>query len=211
MLKTTTCGGAEGVADGEQASLKAEGVAEGESHEGDGGAEELADFVEAGVLPAVFDPGDVAANEDAEDDGDGDVDGGEDKGGHARAHAECDRGDHAGEGDEREQVLEEGAVGVAADAAIGGLQELFELSEEDRDAQVEDDPLGVGFAEGGELEEVGGGKKVERAAEEDDGCGADEGDEPPAALEDAEGAFAIVAGDHHGHLVAGDACRSRRC
>ncbi len=51
------------------------------------------------------------------------------------------------EGDEREEVLEEGAVGVAADAAIGGLQKLFELAEEDGDAEIEDDPLGVGFAE----------------------------------------------------------------
>jgi len=85
---------------------------------------------------------------------------------------------------------------------------LFELSEEDRDAEVKDDPLGVGFAESGELEEVGGGKVVEGSAEEDDDRSADEGDEPPAALEDAEGALAIVAGDHHGHLVAGDAAEA---
>ncbi len=49
VLKTTTCGGAEGVADGEQASLQVEGVAEGKAHEGDGGAGELADLGEAGV------------------------------------------------------------------------------------------------------------------------------------------------------------------
>ena len=54
------------------------------------------------------------------------------------------------------------------------------------------------------LSRCGGGKIVEGAAEEEDGGGADDGDEPPAALEDAERAFAVVAGDHHGHLVAGD-------
>ena len=134
----------------------------------------------------------------------GDVDGREDEGRDAGTAAEG-HGDHgAGEGGEGEEGLEEGAVGVAADAAIGGLQELFELAEEDRDAEVEDDPLGVGFADVGELEQARGGKVVECSAEKDDGRGADDGDEPPAALEDAEGAFAVVAGDHHGHLVAGD-------
>ena len=62
--------------------------------------------------------------------------------------------DHAAEGDEGEEVLEEGAVGVAADAAIGGLKELLKLAEEDGDAEIEDDPLGVGFADGVELEQV---------------------------------------------------------
>ena len=153
--------GAEGVTDGEQASLQAEGVAEGKSHEGDGGAEELADFVEAGVLPAVFDPGDVAANEDAEEHGDGDVDGSEDERCHAGAHAERYARRSWRRRRRARTVFEKRAVGVAADGAIGGLQELFELSEEDGDAEVEDDPLGVGLAERGELEEAGGGKVVE--------------------------------------------------
>ena len=58
--------GAESVADGEERSLKAEGVAEGKAHEGDGGTGEFANLGEAGVAPSVVDPGDVAANEDAE-------------------------------------------------------------------------------------------------------------------------------------------------
>ena len=37
-------GGAEGVTDGEQRSLQVEGVADGEAHEGDGRAGELADL-----------------------------------------------------------------------------------------------------------------------------------------------------------------------
>ena len=84
-------GWAEGVADGEQCSLQVEGVAEGKAHEGDGGADELADLGEAGVVPAVFDPGDVAADEEAEDDRDGDVDDGKDERRDAGAHAEGDR------------------------------------------------------------------------------------------------------------------------
>ena len=111
--------------------------------------------------------------------------------------------DHAGEGDEDEGALEHGAVGVAADAAIGGLEELLELAEEDGDSEVEDDPLGVDLVDVGEAEDAGDGEEVEGAGEEQDGRRADAYDEPPAALEDAEGAGTVVAGYHHGHFVAG--------
>src|ERR1700761_1705299 len=51
---------------------------------------------------------------------------------------------------------------------------------------------------------MGGGKVVKQAAEDGYGGGADDGDEPPAALEDAEGGIFVVAGDEHGHFIAGD-------
>ena len=37
---------------------------------------------------------------------------------------------------------------------------MFELAEQDGDAEVEDDPLGVVFADVGQFEKTGGGKKV---------------------------------------------------
>ncbi len=82
------------------------------------------------------------------------------------------------------------------------------MAEQNGDAEVEDDPLGVGLAEGGELEEAGGWEVVEAPLKQDDRRRTDEGDEPPAALEDAERACAVIAGDHHGHLVASDAAEA---
>src|ERR1700733_13848947 len=117
--------------------------------------------------------------------------------------SERDGGDHGGEGDEREDSLEGCAVRVTSDAAVGGLEELFELAEENREAEIKDDPLGVVFADVGQLQKPAGGEEIERATENDTGGCAEEDDEPPAALEDAQSAVAVVAGDHHGHLIAG--------
>ena len=156
------------------------------------------------MAPSEPDPRDVVVGEEAEGECAGDVCSGKDEGGCAGTTAECDGGDHAAKCRERDDGFEGGAVGVASNAAIGGLQELFELSEEDRDAEVEDDPLGVVFADVRQLQKVGCGKKVKRSDEQNENGGADEDDEPPAALEDTEGVFAVVACDHHGHLVACD-------
>lgn len=60
----------------------------------------------------------------------------------------------------------------------------------------------------GDLEQARGWKVVERAAEKQNRHRADDGDKPPAALEDAQRVFAVVASDHHGHLVAGDAAEA---
>ncbi len=81
------------------------------------------------------------------------------------AAAEGDGDDHAGEGDEGGGGFEGGAVGVAADAAIGGLQKLLKLAEEDGETEIEDDPFGVGFADVGDSQQAGGGQVVECAAE----------------------------------------------
>src|SRR5579862_5141335 len=156
------------------------------------------------MTPSEADPGDVVVGEEAEGECAGNVCGGKDEGGGARTTVECDCGDHAAEGSERDDGLERGAVRIASDAAVGGLQELLELSEEDGESEVEDDPLGVLFADVSQLQKACGGKKVERSDEQNEDGGADEDDEPPAALEDAEGVLAVVAGDHHGHLVACD-------
>ena len=59
--------GAECVADGEHRSSDVEGVADGEGHVGDGGADELAYLGEAGVVPAELDPGDVVLDQQAEE------------------------------------------------------------------------------------------------------------------------------------------------
>jgi hypothetical protein len=161
------------------------------------------------VLPPVFDPGDVAPDEDAEEESDGEVHRGEDQSRHACACTQGDRGDHAAKSEEGGHVLEEGTVGIAADGSICGLKQLFELAQQDRDAEIEDDPLGVGLAQGGEPENAGRGEIVESSREQDDSCGTDDGDEPPAALEDAESGCAIVAGHQHGHLVACDGAEAR--
>jgi hypothetical protein len=196
--------GAERVAHGEQASLQAEGVAKRKAHEGEGGTSEFAYLIEAGVGPSVFDPADIVADHDAEEDGARDagrrVDEGRDTGPAAKRHGD----DGTGKGSEGEECLEEGAVGIATDGAVGRLEELLELAEEDGDAEVEDDPLGVGFADVGELQQSRRRKEIECATEKQDSCSADDGDEPPAALEHAECALSVIAGDHHGHLVAGD-------
>ena len=194
----------ERVADSQNGALQVERVADGEGHEGDGGAGKLADLGIAGMLPAVFDPGDVALDHDAEDDGEEDVGCGEDEGGGTGAAMEGDGDHHGGKGNQGEGALDHGAEGVATDGAIGGLEELLQLAEQDGDAEVEDDPLGIGLGDLGEVKEARGGEEVEGSAEQGNGGRADADDEPPAGLEDSQGAGAVAAGDEHGHLVAGD-------
>lgn len=83
------------------------------------------------MAPAEFDPRDIVTDEDAEEDGAGDVGGAEDEGCGACSAADDDGDDRAGKSGERKEGFEEGAVGVATDAAVGGLKELLKLPEED--------------------------------------------------------------------------------
>ena len=157
---------AEGVSDGEHSSSKVQRIADGEGHVGDGGCGEFAYLGEAGVAPAELDPGDIVADEQAEEHRSEDIDCGEDQCGSAGAFSHDHWNQSAGKGEQGECALEHGAVGIASDTAVGGLEELLELGEEDGDTEVEDDPLRVRLGDVGELQQTGDGEEVEGATEE---------------------------------------------
>src|ERR1700733_11029702 len=120
------------------------------------------------MFPAQLDPGDVAADHAAEQDRAGDIEARKDESGVARSMAEGDGGDHSAKGGEREGGLDGGAEGGSSDAAIGRLQEVLKLGQQDGEAEVEDDPFGVVAADMGQLQEAGCRQKVERATEKTD-------------------------------------------
>ena len=134
---------AKGISDGEETAVETESIAHGEAHEGDGRASESANLADTGVMPSVFKPWDVTTDEETHDDGGDDVSDGVDECCCSCAAAENNGDKDGNEGEKREEGSKESAIGVAADATIGGLDELLELAEEDGDTEVEDDPLGV--------------------------------------------------------------------
>ena len=140
----------------------------------------------------------------AHDDDAEDADAGKHLGRRARAEVQGDRYHHGDEGGEGEHAAQEGAEGVAIDAAIGGLHHAFELAEQDGDAEIADGPLGVGIGDEVDVEERGKVDEVQQADDGERGEGEGDDDEPPAGLEDAEGGFAVAARDGHTHLVTGD-------
>ncbi len=118
--------GAKSVSDGEEGALKVERVAEGEPHVGDGGAGELANLGDAGVLPSVFDPWDVAADEDAEKNGAWRRWPPAKTSAVVRAPAPSMTATiMQAKANEGEDVFEEGAEGITADRAVGGLEKLL--------------------------------------------------------------------------------------
>src|SRR5579871_1365939 len=136
------------------------------------------------MAPSVADPWKVAADHNAEHKRKEGVGQSQHECGHACPSAKAYRYQHDPESREREHALHERAVGISGDAPIRRLQQGLKLAEQDRAAEVEDDPLAVDGPDLVQLQIVCDWKEVESDAEQKHYRRASDGDKPPAALED---------------------------